>query len=473
MPAPDRLPRPQPEPLRRLPGKTEDRLPAPRRVAYESATAEIIAASYTEPGRKTLYWLLGFIAAIFAFMCLVKLDRLVQTTGRLVPVSGAYTVQPMDKQIIRRILISVGDVVKKGQVLATCDPTFAQADLVTLQQQVDTLDAELRRAQAEIDGKTFVTNPHNPYDAVQDVLFHRRQTEFKSGVADLDERIGGAAAQIAQLKQDISHYTEQLKIAQHIESMNTDLQKPGYVSQLDLLTAQTSTLSISRGLEDAKNGLVSAVHAHEALVQQRHVFIDKWHEDALNELVSTKTQFDAAQQSLVKARRTSELVNLIAPEDSVVLVVPKLKTGSVTQEAQPLFGLAPVNAALEADVQIDAQDIGFVQVGDFVTLKLDAYKFLEHGYLEGRVKTIGSDTLTEQSSEDTVSGGTSSGDSRSPYYDARVAITRVKLHDVPANYRLLPGLTLDADIVVGHRTIMWYLLGGALRSGSEAMHEPE
>jgi len=108
-----------------------------------------------------------------------------------------------------------------------------------------------------------------------------------------------------------------------------------------------------------------------------------------------------------------------------------------------------------------------------VTLKLDAYKFLEHGYLEGRVKTIGSDTLTEQSSEDTVSGGTSSGDSRSPYYDARVAITRVKLHDVPANYRLLPGLTLDADIVVGHRTIMWYLLGGALRSGSEAMHEPE
>jgi len=31
---------------------------------------------------------------------------------------------------------------------------------------------------------------------------------------------------------------------------------------------------------------------------------------------------------------------------------------------------------------------------------------------------------------------------------------------------------LQADIVVGRRTILWYLLGGALRSGAEAMREP-
>jgi len=33
-------------------------------------------------------------------------------------------------------------------------------------------------------------------------------------------------------------------------------------------------------------------------------------------------------------------------------------------------------------------------------------------------------------------------------------------------------MTLEADIVVGQRTILWYLLGGAMRSGAEAMHEP-
>jgi hypothetical protein len=46
------------------------------------------------------------------------------------------------------------------------------------------------------------------------------------------------------------------------------------------------------------------------------------------------------------------------------------------------------------------------------------------------------------------------------------------LHDVPANFRISPGMTIQSDIIVGRRTIMWYLLGGALRSGAEAMHEP-
>jgi HlyD family type I secretion membrane fusion protein len=466
-------PRP-PEAARRVPVETAERLPARRGISYESATAEIIARSYHEPGRTTLYWLIGLFAAIIVFMSFVKLDRLVKTPGRMLPVTGAYTVQPMDKQIIRRILVAVGDVVKKGQVLATCDPTFAQADLLTLRQQVDTYDATVRRAQAEIDGKPFVPKAANPYDAVQQTLFLRRQTEFKSGVADLDERIGSATAQIAQLNHDIAHYTQQLQIARRIENMNTELQKPGYVSELDLLNSQNTSLTTSRSLEDAKTGLDSATHTRESLVQQRRVFVDKWHEDALNDLVQNKTLLDAAQQSLIKAQRTSELVDLVAPEDSVVLVIPKLTTGSIAQDAQPLFGLAPLNAPLDADVQIDAQDIGFVQVGDKVTIKLDAYQYLEYGYLEGRVKTIGTDTLTENSNEDTVSSaGGGSGETRSPYYDARVTITAVKLHDVPDNFHLLPGMTLQADIVVGRRTIMWYLVGGALRSGAEAMHEPQ
>jgi hemolysin D len=43
---------------------------------------------------------------------------------------------------------------------------------------------------------------------------------------------------------------------------------------------------------------------------------------------------------------------------------------------------------------------------------------------------------------------------------------------VPADVRIIPGMTLEADIIVGRRTIMWYLFGGALRSGADAMHEP-
>jgi len=59
-----------------------------------------------------------------------------------------------------------------------------------------------------------------------------------------------------------------------------------------------------------------------------------------------------------------------------------------------------------------------------------------------------------------------------PYFKGRVGITEVHLRNVPAEFRLIPGMTLAGDIMVGRRTIMSYLVEGALRTGSEAMREP-
>ena len=54
-----------------------------------------------------------------------------------------------------------------------------------------------------------------------------------------------------------------------------------------------------------------------------------------------------------------------------------------------------------------------------------------------------------------------------------MAITDAHLRNVPPNFQLIPGLTVNGDILVGGRTIMSYLLEGAMRTGSEAMREPE
>jgi hypothetical protein len=72
----------------------------------------------------------------------------------------------------------------------------------------------------------------------------------------------------------------------------------------------------------------------------------------------------------------------------------------------------------------------------------------------------------------TATGGAGGGTARTPYFDARIRITGVKLHDVAKDFRMIPGMTVQSDIVVGRRTIMWYFLGSAMRSGAEAMKEP-
>jgi HlyD family type I secretion membrane fusion protein len=436
----------------------------------DSPTAGVLAEYDPAAERGTLYLLALMIFVLAVFVSFVKLDRVVTAKGRLVPVGGAVTVQPLETQIISRVLVGVGDVVRKGQILAVCDPTFSQADRARLQDSVASLEAQTRRMAAEEQGQSFVSDSSKPYDALQAQIYVQRQGEYRSGVSDFDQRIHGAEAQIAGLRKDIGVYESRMKIANEMEGMNNKLAKDGYVSRLQLLTVQDQRAELSRQLSDAENSLTSTGHQLDSLREQRRVFVEKWRDDNLTSLVAAQNALDAAQQDLAKAKKVSELVNLVAPADGIVTRIPGLTTGGIATGAQPLFSLVPVDSPLDAQVQIDSQDIGFIKVGDPVNVKFDAFRFLEHGVGKGVVKTISQDSFTEVSTQNAL--GQSSTQVRSAYYDARIRIDELQLHDLPTQTRLLAGMTLSADIVVGRRTILWYLLGGALRSGAEALHEP-
>ncbi len=438
---------------------------------FESATAEVIAREEPFTKRWVLYTLVLMIILIIVYISSAKLDRIVVTTGRIVPSAGAVTVQPLQKGILKKILVSVGDKVKKGQVLATLDSTFTQADLEQSQQKIASLGPQRLRMEAEEAGQPYHGDPTKPYDTIQESIWKQRDTEFHAAVSDFDQRINSNEALVAGYKQSISEYEAHLKIAAETEHMYSQLADEKVASRLQLLTAQDQRVEMERKLADAQNNLASTEHLLESLREQRKVYIDKWHDDNLNNLVLVKNELDQAKDDITKAAKMSELNDLVAPVDAVVLQVPALSAGGVAQDAELLFSLMPLGAPLEVDVQVDSRDSGFVKVGDRARIKLDTYRFLEHGYVEGVVRNISQDAFTEVHTQDVVTHSTTS-QTRSPYFDARITITGVKLRDVPPETHLVPGMTLQADIVVGRRTILWYLLGGAMRSGSEAMREP-
>jgi multidrug efflux pump subunit AcrA (membrane-fusion protein) len=147
-----------------------------------------------------------------------------------------------------------------------------------------------------------------------------------------------------------------------------------------------------------------------------------------------------------------------------VLHVAKLSVGSVLPEATPLLTMVPINAPLEAEIHIDAQEIGFVRPGDPVAIKVEAYNYLEHGYVEGHLRVLSADSFT-----------TSDDDKATPvrpYYKGYIKLDHVDLHDVPSDFKLVQGTPVTADIQVGKRTLLSYLVRGALRSVDESMREP-
>jgi len=440
-------------------------------VTFESATAEIVARYHPFTERAALYLLSVMLIAIGIFLAVAKLDRVVQAQGRIVPTGGAVTVQPMGEAIINHILVQVGDVVKKGQVLATCDPTFVHADLTALEEKVASLHAQKRRMETEEAALPFHPDPSKPSDVLQASLMKQRSVEFTAGITDFDQRIHAAEADIAGYKDSISDLEGRMKIARETEDMYTKMEAASIATHLDLIAVQDKSLDTQKQLNEQMTLLNATQHTLESLREERKVFVDKWHDDTLTQLVAVQDEYNQAVNDLSKAKKLNDMVDLEAPVDAVVLKVPTLSTGGVATDAEPLFSLMPLDSPIEVDAQIDAEESGFVHTGDPVTIKFATYNFLEYGSAVGIVKTISQDSFTELDQQDSMSKS-SGPQSRSPYFDARIKITAVHFHDLPKDTHLIPGMPLEASIVVGKRTILWYLFSGALRSGSDAMHEP-
>lgn len=439
--------------------------------AFESETAAVFLA--TAPAREhvTLYAMVGLIVLVATLCSFVKLDIVVTGNGIVSPVRGLLYISPYDTGIIKKVNVRPGDTVKKGDSLATLDPTFTQADLVQLQDHFNSDEATVTREEAEVGDRPFVTSKTDHVWALQTGIYLKRQGEYKSTVHNFDSQIASTEATIAQYASDVHKYTDRLKIASDVEDVYQPLLDKGYVSKLQLMSATDSRTEMSRLLADAKQQMDSNVGTANALKAQREAYIQKWHSDTGAQLILDKNDLDLTRDSLTKADKLRTLVSLDSPEDAVVVKVGKVSPGSVYsgggQDAlnpvgEPLFTLMPVNAPLFADLMVQTQDIGFVKLGQHVQVKFDAYRFTEYGMATGKVESISENSFTVDQNNQPVL----------PYFKVHVAITELRLRNLPKNFRLLPGNTLSGDVMVGERTIMSYLVEGVLRQTSSAMREP-
>ena len=449
--------------LFRRPARELDLLSGPIS-AFESETQAVFVRTTPYSDHAILHVLVAILVFTIFLMSIVKLDRVVTSAGKLVPTQGTVFVQPLDRAIVRQIKVHTGDVVKKGQVLAELDPTFAQADLKQQQDHLANLSAQVGRLEAELAGIPYEPGT-NQQEQLQASIWHQRQAELQQTLADFDARIHSDEALITKAQQDVSAYSTRLGYAAKVADMEMTLEKNGNASKLKVLEANDAKAEADRQLSESRNTLIGGQHDLDALKAQRAVALGKWRDDIGTQLATARDDMNQTQQSLAKATRISDLITVQAPEDAVVLDIGNASIGSVvdTQATQtkPLFTLVPVSGPVEADIQVAAKDIGFIKVGDPVQIKLDAYPFMRHGTAKGVITTISEGSFTESDNQ-----------ARAPFFKARVRLQDTTLRNVPDNFRLIPGMTVQGDVLVGHRTVISYLVEGALRTGSEAMREP-
>jgi hemolysin D len=411
--------------------------------------------------RLTLYALLALVLTAVLWAALSEIDKLVIGRGRLVTPLPNLVVQPLEPGILKAIEVRIGEVVDRGQVLATLDPTFATADTDQLASRSATLAWQAQRLESELAGTEVPEPGSGLQEQLQAGRLVERRATYAARLRQFEETIAALRASLETNRRDQEALARHVKSLADLEAMHKAMETKQMGSRANMLQVQADRLEVERDYTVAVNREQEIERQITATEAERETFATSWRKEAMEQLANTLQQLAEVSEQLAKARRRSELVTLVAPADAVVLEIGKKSVGSVVKDAEPLFVLVPLDAPLEAELEVSPADVGEIQVGDAARIKIDAYPFQKHGTIRGRVVNVSADAFSRQSAfgQDAY------------YYLARLRLEDTHLQHLPSPTRLLPGMTLTGEIKTGKRTVISYFLYPVIRVLDESLRE--
>jgi HlyD family secretion protein len=277
--------------------------------------------------------------------------------------------------------------------------------------------------------------------------------------------LAGAEATKGKLEQVLPHYVEQEKAFEKLTKdgfagriMYTDKQRERIEKEQDLRT-QEFTIRSARSLieqSEKKIGQISADYRRQLQTER----------------VETANQLEKARGELSKIEHRHGLLELKSPSEGYVKDLATHTSGTVAAPGTILMTLVPKEERMIAEVWVGNQDIGFVRPGQEVKLKLAPFQFQKYGMIAGRVKQVSADA-TEAPSNNTRSDALTGRDRpMGPLaFRALVELDTQMLAVDGEKYPVSPGMQVAAEINLGTRTVMEYLLSPVKKAFHEAARE--
>jgi HlyD family secretion protein len=430
---------------------------------FQSDAAAIEEAPVPISAHAALYIVLALLGIAVLWSIVGTLDRIVVAQGKIATRTPLLVMQPFTTSRVVEIPVKAGDHVKKGQVLVRFDSSFAQADVTSLQQKVNSLAAQSERLEAELAGTPFMAGRDDTPERInQAQIFNHEMGDYRAQAQALESRLGQIDSQIQTDEATIPGIQQQLGMSQRVVEMYDRLQRQKAAATLDILRSQSSLIDSQNRLKNTIGDREKLIQQRGETVQDRQAFMDKWRSDHSQQLVETRQQLSEATETLNKANRMHELTEITAPVDAVVLQVADRSVGSVLREAETLVTLVPDGADLYVDANVPSRDIGYVRVGDSTRVKLESYPFQRFGTVTGTLAVISPDSVPLKEGEDTTH----------LVYHAQVKLNADATTLAKRGITLKPGLVASAEIKTGTRSIASYLLDPILRINDESLREP-
>ena len=295
---------------------------------------------------------------------------------------------------------------------------------------------------AIIEAQTLVLNQYQAWSTKDQQLAsvkEQRQAERTSTQAQINK-----LAAMTQIEgQRVSDYRE--------------LVAQDYLAKHSLLEQESKYIQAKNDLASQQSTLQQIAQAIKQAEDERILNTQTIKRDTLDVLRQANEQIGQLEPEAAKAEQRKQLLTLTAPVDGTVQQLAMHTIGGVVTAAQPIMVIVPSEDKLEIEAIVPNKDIGFVQVGQEVVVKIESFPYTRYGYLTGKVKTVSFDAVENKD--------------LGLVYTAIVSLDKDTLNIEGKPVRLDAGMNATAEIKTGKRSVISYLLSPLQTKVDESLRE--
>ena len=316
--------------------------------------------------------------------------------------------------------------------------------------------AEAKGKPLELTG--FAKDPLDVFIQNQRDLYDAKLDDLKQSILILEKRRFQRTKQIEEIKSETESASKiGLLLDQEVKTLKP-LVDNGLSPETNLLALlrqkeENLAISISSALKiERLNAEIEEISEQINAEKQRYVTSSLAELPQINE--------ELREVNLVIPSLAARLArnSISSKVDGVINQINFQSDNAYIRSGEILVEIVPTGKDLVVEGKIDPKDIADVVVGDEVKISLTAYDPTRYGRLDGTVKKISADAIT-----DTQDGRT--------FYSVEISIDSKLFEKDDSEVLLLPGMVATLDILSGKRTVLDYVWQPIARTKDRALRD--
>ena len=345
--------------------------------------------------------------------------------GFLVPDKGVIKSYAPQGGVVETLLVHEGDLVSKNQPLATM--VISQNNNAGIE-----LSTQLTK-QLELQAKL-----------IDDEVKQQRKLK-NSKVNNLAQQLLTLSSEKQSLSQQQVFANQKLLLLQTQQHQAEQLNKQGYLSTADkqnqqqnLLNAQQARQNIERLLLQQQNK-ISQIKFQQQNIPQKYAI-------QINNLKRQNADINR-QLALIKSNHRYT----ITASDSGLVTGIQVVEGEHLTANKPLLHIVPKNSELIAELLLPTRSAGFIQLGNAVKLRFDAFPYQRFGFISSKITQIDQTLIMPNEIQLPIN-------LREPVYRLRAKLSQQQMKAYGKAFNLKSGMLFEADIMLEQRSLIAWLL---------------